>query len=90
VREWSPEGVAHLSQNRLMPLLIDSAKNYTTPEGAPLCSIEYGKKVISLENAAAGVDATVRAADGAETIVRSSYAIACALQLSSYRDLILE
>lgn len=84
VRQQSPEGVSHLSQNRLMPLLIDAATSIvgcsrSDDASAPLCSIEHNLEVTSLETTpTGGVVATVQNSHGVQELVRSSYAIACA------------
>ena len=84
VRQQSPEWVAHLSQNRLMPLLIDAATSTVEfgrgdDASAPLCSIEHNIEVTSLETTPiGGVVATVKNCHGVQEVVRSSYAIACA------------
>lgn len=83
VGAWSPEGVAHLSQNRLMPLLIDAAASTASLNprddfSTPFCRIEYGQEVTSLESGPKGVVATVRGSSGEQRTIASSYAIACA------------
>lgn len=71
MRQWSPEPVAHLSQNRLLPLLRSSAARF--PE---LCTVAFGHRVDQMQQDRTGVSTRVCGAAATGTI-RSRFAIAC-------------
>jgi 2,4-dichlorophenol 6-monooxygenase len=75
----SPTSIANFAQNRLEPLLLDLVA------GSARTEVRFASEVVATESRDEGVLLRVRDADGSESQVRASWAVACDGASSSVR-----